>query len=107
MSKFEKEFLEKYDSGYKFGDKAPYDQNELSRLVLKLKKVDTIYNELFFRPHGEIIRSVTTILKAKDRYFALHWKEGITRESKNEFYIQPYEVEKIGHKKIEIEWKKK
>lgn len=52
-------------------------------------------------------RSVRSIIKIKNRYFALDWEEGLTELQENEFYNQPIEVEKTEYQKTitVTEWK--
>ncbi|MDD3222319.1 MAG: hypothetical protein PHG07_08020 [Lachnospiraceae bacterium] len=54
-------------------------------------------------------RTVSSICKLCDRFFKLVWEEGLTECQENEFYDQPYEVEKRTYeKKITVtEWVKK
>lgn len=105
MTEFEKEFLSKIDSGYLFDNSIPRDENELSKLIYKLKVVDTIYGEIYFRPHCKSVTLIRTILQAGDRYFALDWERG--SGCPNSFFSQPREVEKIERVKtvIEVDWK--
>ena len=42
--------------------------------------------------HGRWTRSVTSIIKLCDKYFALDWEQGLTEYQENEYYNQPYEV---------------
>ena len=58
------------------GDKIPYEI------------VDTIYNNELNRWS----RDAQTIIKYKDKYYSILWKEGLTEYQDNEFYKQPYEV---------------
>jgi len=48
---------------------------------------------------GRWTRSITSILKMCGRYFELNWMRGLTEYQENEFYDQPYEVEKITYEK--------
>lgn len=54
-------------------------------------------------------RSVFEVVELCGRYFAFTWEEGLTECQENEFYEQPYEVEKKEYQKtITIsEWIKK
>jgi hypothetical protein len=38
-------------------------------------------------------RSITTISKIGDKFFAMEWDKGLTENQEDEFYNQPYEVE--------------
>ena len=58
------------------GDKIPYEI------------VDTIYNNELNRWS----RDAQTIIKYKDKYYSILWKEGLTEYQDNEFYKQPSEV---------------
>lgn len=58
------------------GDKIPYEI------------VDTIYNNELNRWS----RDAQTIIKYKDKYYSILWKEGLTEYQDNEFYQQPCEV---------------
>ena len=44
-------------------------------------------------------RSVTSIVKLCDKYFAIDWEEGLTECQENEYYNQPYEVVKHTYEK--------
>ena len=54
-------------------------------------------------------RSVVSILELCGRYFSLTWEEGLTECQGNEFYNQPFEVEKTSYQKTitVTEWVKK
>lgn len=54
------------------------------------------------REYGEDDRwskGVSSIIKLCDRYFLLYWRKGLTEMQENEFYDQPYEVEKVQYEK--------
>jgi len=78
-------------------------------LEIMVSKIDTGENlterELSeFRSYGNDIeygdnrrwtRSVTTEVEYQGRFFIIIWEEGLTESQENEFYNQPYEVEKV------------
>ena len=45
-------------------------------------------------------RWVKTIVKLKERYFAIEWDQGLTEMQPDEFYNQPYEVKLKEYDKI-------
>ena len=98
MSEFEKDFLEKYDNGYEFS------QRELREIHQNFEGIETEYGE-----NRRWTRTATTIFKVGDRYFALIWEQGLTECQENEFWEQPYEVEKKEYEKTitVTEWIKK
>lgn len=84
---FEEIMLEKIDAGEKL------TEDELSELAYD-------YGEE--REYGENrrwSRSVTSIVKIKDRFFCIEWENGLTGSQPNEFYNQPYEVTKKTYEK--------
>lgn len=52
-------------------------------------------------------RTITSIVELFGRFFALEWEEALTEMQENEFYSQPYEVEKVTYEKTitVTEWK--
>jgi len=50
-------------------------------------------------------RSIISYIKLLDRYFCVAWEQGLTECQENEFYNQPYEVEKKVYEKIVPEHK--
>lgn len=64
-------------------------QGELAEAVLEYDSVDEIEGK-----HNRWTQSVTTILQIKDKLFAINWERGLTECQPNEFYNQPYEVER-------------
>lgn len=98
MSKFEQEFLEKYNNRYEFSEE------ELRDIRWNFEEVVTEYEE-----PRRWTRTATTIFIVADRYFALEWEQGLTECQENEFWEQPYEVEKKEYSKTVIvtEWIKK
>ena len=79
----EQEFLEKFDKGETFSER------ELNALRWELNEVETIYGG-----NRRWSRSAQTIFNVNGRLFALDWEEGLTENQENEFFNQPYEVEK-------------
>ena len=79
----DQEFLERFDKGEKFSE------SELDSLRWELDEVETIYGE-----NNRWSRSAQTIFDVQGRLFALDWEEGLTENQENEFFNQPYEVEK-------------
>ena len=56
--------------------------------IIPYEIIDTIYsNEL-----NRWSRDVRTIIKYKNKYYSIIWKEGLTEYQDNEFYEQPCEV---------------
>lgn len=89
------ELLNKIDNGIELSEK------ELKMLVWEYE-IDASYGE-----NRRWSRSVTTIVQLGDRYFAIEWEEGLTEMQENEFYEQPYEVEKTEKTVVVTEWKAK
>lgn len=79
----EQEFLEKFDKGETFSER------ELKSLRWEFNEVETIYGE-----NRRWSRSAQTIFEVNGRLFALDWENGLTESQEDEFYNQPYEVEK-------------
>lgn len=98
MDKYEIEMLSKIDSGKKLTEK------ELSMLPYEFNEVERINGE-----NRRWLRSVTSIIEIGGRYFKLQWEQGLTESQENEFYNQPYEVEKNTYEKTitVTEWVKK
>ena len=87
-SHFEEIIVNKIDNGETLTEK------ELQRLVWDCEEVD--------RDEGENrrwSRTVSSILLISGRYFCLDWEEGLTECQENEYYNQPYEVEKKTYEK--------
>lgn len=98
MKGYEVEMLNKIDS------KAELTERELQSLVYEFDEIE--------REEGDDrrwSRSITSIIKIGERYFALDWDKGLTECQENSFYEQPYEVEPHTYEKtITInEWRKK
>lgn len=79
----EQEFLEKFDRGETFSER------ELNSLRWEFNEVETIYGE-----NRRWSRSAQTIFEVSGRLFALDWENGLTESQEDEFFEQPYEVEK-------------
>ena len=79
----DQEFLERFDKGEKFSER------ELDSLRWEFNEVETIYGD-----NRRWSRSAQTIFEVQGRLFALDWEEGLTENQENEFFNQPYEVEK-------------
>ena len=95
----EQEFLERFDNGETF------DEEELKDIVKGeiFSIVDTqLDNELH-----RWTRTVNTIFEVKGRLFALEWEQGLTEDCDDEFYNQPYEVEKKEKTVVVTEYVKK
>lgn len=95
---FDEIMVEKIDNGEKL------TENELKTLVFECNEIE--------RDEGENrrwTRSVESIIELCGRYFAVIWEEGLTECQDNEFYYQPYEVEKKTYEKtiVVTEWIKK
>lgn len=64
--------------------------------------------EMITQEEGEQHRwtqDVSTIFEFEGKYYSLDWDRGLTEYQENEFYTQPYQVEK-GVKTIEVtNWK--
>ena len=94
---FDELMIKKIDNGEKLSER------ELRNLVLD-NEIESEWGE-----NRRWTRSVTTIVKLCDRYFAINWEEGLTECQENEFYEQPYEVENRTYEKTitVTEWIKK
>lgn len=51
-------------------------------------------------------RSVSSLCEHGDRFFITVWEEGLTESQGNYFSDQPYEVEKIEHTTVVVDYKK-
>lgn len=80
---FDEIMLEKIDKGELL------TESEIRSLVWESEEVDRGYGE-----NRRWTRSVTSIVNLCGRYFAIPWEEGLTECQENEYYYQPYEVEK-------------
>lgn len=88
MDKYEIEMLNKIDSGEELSEK------DLRSLVCEFNEVDRTKGE-----NRRWVRSIQSIIKIGDRHFALDWEQGLTENQENEFWKQPYEVEKKTYEK--------
>ena len=93
---YEKEFLEKIDSGEELSE------SELSDLICDYED----RKERKYREKLRWTRSVESIVCLCGRYFSIYWEEGLTEYQENEFYDQPKEVEKHEYDKTihVVEW---
>ena len=94
---YDEYIIGKIDAGEKLSEK------ELKELRWDFNEADTIYGE-----NRRWSRSVRSIIEICGRYFALDWEEGLTEYQDNEFYNQPFEVEKKEYQKTitVTEWSK-
>lgn len=94
---FDKVMIEKIDKGEKLTEKV------LRTLVLD-NEIESKYGE-----NNRWTRSVFTVIELCGRYFGIAWEEGLTECQEDEFYEQPYEVEKKTYEKTitVTEWLKK
>lgn len=79
-------------------------KKELRTLVFECREIERNDGE-----NRRWTRSVESIIELCGRYFAVIWEEGLTEYQDNEFYYQPYEVEKKTYEKTitVTEWVKK
>lgn len=82
----EQEFLERFYNGKTFSE-------EELRDIVKEEIFDIVDTQLDNELH-RWTRHVTTIFEVKGGLFALEWQQGLTEDCDDEFYNQPYEVEK-------------
>lgn len=96
-SHFEELMIQKIDKREKLSEK------EL-RILVQEYEIESEWEE-----NHRWTRSVCTIVKLDERYFAVNWEEGLTECQEDEFYEQPYEVEKKTYEKTitVTEWLKK
>ena len=91
------DFLKVYDNGYEFNK---YEIKQLAR-------GDIGFGKMITQEAGDIGRwnqHMTTILKVKDRYFAVGWDSGLTECQENYYDGPVYEVKQVK-KMIEVtEW---
>ena len=88
----------------KIDKKEDLTEKELKALVFECEEVDRTYGE-----NRRWTRGVQSVVKLCGRYFLVYWDEGLTECQDNEFYDQPYEVEKKTYEKTVTvnEWIKK
>lgn len=79
----EEKFLERILNGDKLTER------ELSEIIVDYF-IDEECGEC-----GRWTQSMQTIIELCDRCFAVDWERGLTEHQENEFYKQPYEVEKV------------
>ena len=91
------DFLKAYDDGYKF------DEEEIKQLAWG----EIGFGKMVTQEEGDSGRwnqYMTTILKVKDRYFAVGWESGLTECQENYYEGPVYEVKQVK-KMVEItEW---
>lgn len=95
---FDEIMVKKIDDGESLTEK------ELKCAVFETNEIDREYGE-----NRRWSRGVSSIVEMCGRYFCIVWDEGLTECQENEFYDQPYEVEKCTYEKTitVTEWKKK
>lgn len=93
---FEEIMLKKIDNGENLTEK------ELRRLALE-HDIERDYGD-----NRRWTRGVTSIVQIGNRFFEINWEEGLTEYQENEFYEQPYEVEKHTYEKTitVTEWRR-
>lgn len=77
-------------------------EKELRTAVFECDEVTTEYGE-----NRRWSRSVSTIIKIKDKLFCIDWEQGLTECQDNYFEEQPYEVEEVEHTIVVKEYVKK
>lgn len=93
-TEFEKNMVHKIDNGEILTEKEIRD-------VIYEFEIDSEYGE-----NRRWTRSVSSVVKLCDRFFMIDWEQGLTECQENEYYCQPYEVEKREYEKTikVIEW---
>lgn len=88
---------------YKIDNKINLSYSDLERLVWEYAVDRIIGRERRYQ------RNIKTIVKLNDRYFLIPWEEGLTLYHENQYFEQPYEVEKNEYDKMVhiTEWIKK
>lgn len=81
MNNYEKEFLDKYDSGAKF------TEQEIRDAIWDFHQVEEIEHG-----HRRWTESMTTIVQVADRFFKIDWERGLTECQDDEYWDQPVEV---------------
>lgn len=81
MDNYEKEFLDKYDSGAKF------TEQEIRDAIWDFHQVEEIEHG-----HRRWTESMTTIVQVADRFFKIDWERGLTECQDDEYWDQPVEV---------------
>ena len=94
---FEKIMIKKIEK------KEELTEREIKKLIFEYQETSD-YGE-----NRRWTRTVKTLVNLKGRYFVVEWEEALTESQENEFWEQPYEVEKkICEKTIVVEeWIKK
>ena len=88
MEQYEKDMLERIDSGEKLSEK------EIKMLVGEFEEI--------YREEGDDRRwskSIFSVVKIDNRCFAINWEKGLTECQENEYDSQPVEVEKKTYEK--------
>lgn len=96
MNDREQEMLDLIDSGVKLSEE-------------KLQELTFEFNTVEETDGGDRrwSRTVTSVVKLKERYFEITWEHGLTEMQENEFYNQPLEVELYEYEQVAVvkEWK--
>jgi len=88
VDEYQINILNKIDAGEKL------TKGELREFRWTGKEISTEYGE-----NRRWSRSATSIVQIGERYFCLEWEEGLTECQENEYYEEPYEVEKKTYEK--------
>lgn len=77
---------------------------ELNRSELSKLAYNADYDE--YGDNRRWTQDVSSVIKLKDKYFMIHWDQGLTEMQEDEFYNQPFEVKQIETEKTIIvkEW---
>lgn len=92
---FEQEILDKLEKGIELS------QNELETLVYYYEH-DCQRGE-----DHRWTREMKTIINFNGKFYAIDWYKALTEEQDDEFYYQPYEVEKTERTIVITEWVEK
>lgn len=90
---FEREMLEKIVKGERLTER------ELSTLVYEGEEIDEIEGE-----DTRWTRCMTTVINLCGKNVAIDWQKGLTECQENEFYDQPYFVEKKERVVTVVDW---
>lgn len=95
---FDEIMVKKIDSGENL------TEEELRTVVFETNEIELNKGE-----NRRWSRSNSSVVEMCGRFFKLVWEEGLTEYQENQFYNQPYEVEKHTYEKtiIVTEWAKK
>lgn len=87
----------------KLSEKKSLSEREISTLVNEYG-IESSYGE-----NRRWTRSVSTVVKLLDKYYWINWEEGLTEYQSNEYFDQPYEVERHEYEKVikVVEWVRK